>query len=182
MLDAALALEQEPDRRAFHVDVAVTQRRQSEGLVLLGVLLVADARERRLEKADDRGHDLLLRQAGPAQVACDASANAREHAPEPRHAAELVGVTSLPPPRVVAVLLAAPRVPSRRLKVTARSRRDPHVLPRRRDDEGADPFERRGVTHQLPVRVAIFERPSPAHTPDPGTSARRAVAIASGSR
>jgi hypothetical protein len=46
---------------------------------------------------------------------------------------------------VVEVLAPARRVDAGRLQLRAGVGRDPHVPPRRRDDETADPFERRLV-------------------------------------
>ena len=49
VLDSTLASKDEPDRRAADLDVPVAQRRQAERAVFPGVLLVADAREGRLQ-------------------------------------------------------------------------------------------------------------------------------------
>src|SRR5687768_10130806 len=46
----------------------VAQRRQAEGVVVLRVLVVADADERHLHEFDHRGEDLLARQAGELEV------------------------------------------------------------------------------------------------------------------
>src|SRR6266851_879711 len=165
-LDAALALEQKPHGRAAHVDVPVAQRGQAERVILPGVLLVADAQERGLEQADDGTDHLLLRQPFPAQVGRRAPADPRQRPGELGHAVELVRVASLAPPCVVEVLLAAACVTAGRLEVAPGTRRDPHVLPRRRDGKGADPVERAHVADGPAGLPEVLEVLAPAHAAD----------------
>src|SRR5437016_6283406 len=58
---------------------------------------------------------------------------------------------------VIQVLLAARGVVARCLDLRTRPRRDPDVLPRRRNDERLDPFECRRIADHAPARVAVAE-------------------------
>src|SRR2546430_5668380 len=137
-------------------------------MVLPRVLLVADAGKRRLEQADDGGDALLPRQTFAAQVSRHASPDPRQDPCEARHAVELVGVPNFAPTRVIAVLLAAACVAARRLQVTAWPGRDPDVLPRRRDDQGADAIEGHLIADAPSIRLDVLEALAPANTPDAG--------------
>src|SRR3546814_2673514 len=65
---AALRPKLEDQFRAVDVDMPVPHRGQAEGAVVAGVFVVADADQRRLEQANDRGEDLFARQAGAGHV------------------------------------------------------------------------------------------------------------------
>ena len=69
VLDAALAAELEADARAVDLGVRIPHGRQPDRTVVAGIFFVADADERSLEQPDDRGENLLARQARPPQVA-----------------------------------------------------------------------------------------------------------------
>src|SRR5207248_7732627 len=153
----ALALEEKTHGRPPDVDVAAAQRGQAEGVILPRVLLVADAQIRGLQQPDDRRRHLLFRQAFAAQVACDPPADPWHGPGEAGQAVELVRVTHLPPSRVITVLLAAARVTAGGLEMASRARRDPHLLPGRRDGQGLDPVECGGVADALAVGTGVFE-------------------------
>ena len=72
------------------------------------------------------------------------------------------------PTRVIAVLLAAARVAPGRLQVTAGIRADPHIGPRRRDDQRLDPCQlgRRG--NRAAVRPDVANACRRANAPDAG--------------
>ena len=94
--------------------------------------------ERRLEEPDHGGQDLLAGQAGAFQVVVKVGAQLGEGLAEGRQAVILGGVAYGTPARMVAVLLAAPSVASRRLEVSIGPRTDPHVSPGRWNDESLD--------------------------------------------
>src|SRR5437870_5226989 len=75
------------------------------------------------------GEDLPPRQVAGAQVALDPLADVGEDLAELEHAAELRLVPGRPVERVVAILLAPPRVPRRRLDVADGIGADPDVGP-----------------------------------------------------
>jgi hypothetical protein len=60
-----------------------------------------------------------------------------------------------PERRVVEVLAAAGRVDARRLQLGVRSGRDPHVFPRRGNDERLDARELRLVADAVSARVVV---------------------------
>ena len=64
VVDAAFALEAEGDVRAVDFDVLVAHGGEAVGVVLAGVLFVADTDERGFHEADEGGEDLFARQAG----------------------------------------------------------------------------------------------------------------------
>src|SRR5262249_35022941 len=75
---------------------------------------------------------------------------------ERQEAAVLGLVANLAPPRMVSILFATFRIASGRLEMTAWIRTDPHVGPRRRNDESPHPTARRFVD-RLAVRVNVAE-------------------------
>src|SRR5437762_3232582 len=107
---AGLAAKAEPDLLAAHLRVTVAERGQAERRVEARILIVADADERSVEKPDDRRQHLPSRQTARPQVAIHLSPDPRQVLPELDHPAELRGVARLAPRRVIAVLLAAPRI------------------------------------------------------------------------
>ncbi|MFT3789272.1 MAG: hypothetical protein QM770_24345 [Tepidisphaeraceae bacterium] len=145
VLDTMLADELHADGRALHADVAVLDRGQAEAFVAAGVFVVAHTGERLLQQRDDSGQHLLARQAFQLQVAVHGSAQARKCLREVDDAFVLRFVAGGAEVRVIAGLLSAPRVATGRLQVAGRSRADPDIGPRRRNDQRLDAGERGGV-------------------------------------
>lgn len=145
---AAFSLEAQPKRGAADLRLALAQGRKTEGVVVPGILGIADAHERCLEQANDRGNHLLARQPRPRKIARDAPANARQGAGESGEPRIFRLVAHLAPARVIAILLASSRVAAGRLDMALRARADPHLLPGRRDGEAANSLERRSVVHR----------------------------------
>ena len=149
--DTALAAELEAQRRSVDLRVLVAHRRQTERMIVAGVLLVADPDQRLLEQLHDRREHLLPRQPRLLQIGARAASNAWKH-PRERHEAFVLGfVTRLTPARMVAVLFASARVAARRLNVAAGVGTDPHVRPRRRDDDRSDSLEFGATGNRAPV-------------------------------
>src|SRR5205823_2993741 len=144
----------------------VLERGEAVASILLRVLLVADADQRLLEELDDRCDHLLLREPLPRQVLANALPNRAERVAERDHASVLGFVADLAPPRVVAVLLAPPRVPAGGLDVAALVGADPHVRPRRRNGQRPDPLQRGFVEDPLPVRSDVREPLAGSFAPD----------------
>ncbi len=124
VLDAALAPEMKADVRAAHVDVLFAQRRQAEGAVGARVLLVADADQRDLEEPHHRRQHLLAREARAAELRVHRGADPRQRGGEGDHPLVLGLVAHLAEARVIAVLLAPPRVAPGRLEVPVGARAD----------------------------------------------------------
>jgi len=154
---AALAAELELDARAVHLHVPVAHRREAEGVVLLGVALVADADAGALEQPNDERQHLAARQSLQRHVGAHLAAHARQHARELGKMVELVGVAHFTPARVVAVLLSSARIAAGCLQVAAFIAADPDIGPRRRDRERLDPLERVPGRQFLALRVEVFE-------------------------
>src|SRR3954468_31908 len=72
---AALALEFEFQLAAIDRDMAVAQGRQAKTVVGLGVILIADADQRRLEQMHDDGENLLTRQVAQPHMLVDLGAD-----------------------------------------------------------------------------------------------------------
>jgi len=155
---AALAAELEFHARAAHLHVAVAHGGEAEGVVLLGIALVADANRGALEEPHDERQHLAARQPGKGDVGARLAADARQRLGEFHQMVELVGVAHLSPARVVAVLLAAARVAARDLEMSALVAADPHVGPRGRNHEEPDALERRLVGDAPAFRVEVLER------------------------
>ena len=105
------------------------KRREAEALVLLGILLVADANERDFEQADDRRQHLRGAAARAAHIRGDALPRIRAVAwPKSIIVLVLRLVADGAPTRVVAVLLATALVAAGRLDVAVRIGADPDVF------------------------------------------------------
>src|SRR5205807_1318525 len=65
---AALSSKVKADRRALHLHMLVPHGRQTERVVVPGVLLVAHADERGPQQPDNGGQDFLARQATTAKI------------------------------------------------------------------------------------------------------------------
>ena len=157
VLLATLAAKGESDLGADDVDVPVAQRGQPVGPVLLAVLIIPDADSRIFQQADDAREHLLPRQSGSFEVAVRLFADLRQRLGKGEHAVVLDRVADLAPMRVVAILLAAPRVASGRLQVATRVGTDPDIAPGGRDGEPLDPVDRLRVSDGAAVRIQIGE-------------------------
>jgi len=144
-----------PARGDAHMVVA--QGGEAEGLVLLGVFGVADARQAALHQPHHRRQHLLARQAVSVQIGLDTPARARQRAAEAQHMLELGLVAHMAPARMIAVLLAPARVAPGRLDMAVGVGADPHRRPGGRHGERADARERGGIADQQPLRIAIEE-------------------------
>ena len=78
------------------------------------------------------------------ELGLDLMADLPQHVSELEHPLELRLVATSPEARVIPILLAAPSVATRRLHVTLRIGRDPHVCPGRRHCQHANPLKVRG--------------------------------------
>ena len=144
----ALSLEAQPKRGATDLRLALAQGRKTEGVVVAGILGIADAHERCLEQANDRGDHLLARQPWPRKIARDPPANARQGAGESGEPPVLRLVAQLAPALVIAILLASSCVAPGRLDMALRARADPYLRPGRRDGEPSNSLKRRSVVHR----------------------------------
>src|SRR6185503_3318160 len=150
--------------------------------VLPRVLLVADADESRLEEPHHGRQHFLARQARTREIVIDAAAYPRQRAREGDDAPVFRLVAHLAPARVIAILLASPRVAAGGLQVTVVARADPDRLPRRRYRERADSFQRRGLAHHAAAGRDVAKRRARAPARDPRQRAIGHIAQPRGSR
>jgi len=113
-------------------------------------------------------HDLLARQAGQRQVAAQPSPQPGQRLPERDQAHELAAIAEDAPARVVAILLAPPRVAAGRLQVTARIAADPHLGVGRRHRQRADARQLCGVADPCAVGIEVDEARPAAPAADTG--------------
>src|SRR6476620_1690224 len=109
--------------------MVISQCRESKRVVFPRVLLVPDANECLVEKADDGGEHLVLREFLSANVACDMPPNLLQGLSKRRHSVELCFVASFPPLGVILVLLSTASVPSDSLYVPIGRWADPDFSP-----------------------------------------------------
>ena len=141
------------------------ERREAERSVRPRVLDVADAYERLLEDADRGGQDSLSRDSRTGEIRVDALADPRQGLREIAQPGKLGFVADLTPAIVVAVLLAAASVASRRLDMTEPARGYPHIAPRRWDREPLDSMKLTGIADRNAIAVDIRKAaplPAPA--------------------
>jgi hypothetical protein len=171
---AALGRVVEEDAVAVDPDVPLVHRRQAVGLVRDRVVLGADAEEAAVQQAGRDRQDVLPREVVALEVRLDTLAQRGQRPRELDHVLELLAIARGAPLRVVEVLLAAALVDARGLDVSAGVRADPHVLPRRRDDELVDPGQELLLVDAITLLVDVGEPASAAHAPDAGAVAERA--------
>src|SRR6185437_13931290 len=106
------------------------------------------------------------------QVGLDPGPQPRQRLAERQHPAVLRLVAGLAPLRVVAVLLASPRVAAGGLQVTVGNGTDPYVHVRGWDRQAPDPKQGRLVAHGATVRPDVAE----ASTSPAAANPRRPVA------
>jgi len=150
--DAALAAELESHLRSVDLRVLVAHRRQPEGMIVAGVLLVADADQRLLQQLHDSREHFLPRQPLLLQIGAGVAANARKHPRERDEAFVLGFVTLFAPARVIAVLFASARVAPRRLNVAVGVGTDPHIRPGGWDRERSYPLQRIDIADHPTIR------------------------------
>ncbi len=121
-------------------DVPALEGGQAEGAVLVGVHVVADPEVAEVEQPDRGGAGPLQRHPLQPEVDQHPLAGLGQRLAEQQHPVELLRVPALAPLRVVEVLAAPGVVGADGLQVAVGVRRDPHVAPRRRDDQVADPL------------------------------------------
>src|SRR5450759_3810360 len=135
---AALAPKPKFHPLAVHGDMPVAHRAQAKGLILIGVLRVADTDVGLFQQPHDGRDHLLTRQSVQAHVARDASANLGQRPDEVGQAMKLGLLANGVPLRMVDVLFATLHVATSGLQVTVWMRTDPDLLPSRWDRQLAD--------------------------------------------
>jgi hypothetical protein len=103
--------------RAQEADVTVAQRGQAVAVVVAGVLGVAHAYPRCVEQAHDGREHFFARQSAAREIATHAATELRQGVAEFDHPLELGAVAQTPPVGVIAILLAPPHIPARRLEM-----------------------------------------------------------------
>lgn len=142
-------------------NVRTQHRREAEGAVVLGVGLAPDPEEAEIEKADRAGEHALASEAVGGEPAARLRPQRPEGGGEVEHALELLAVAPLAPGVVVQVLPPSGRVHSGGLEMAERIGTDPHVRPRGRNRQGADPLELTPVANQPAVVPAVLETAAP---------------------
>ena len=140
-LHAALAAEVQRDLVPFDRDVTILQRGQAEAVVLSRVFSIADAGQRSFHQAYYRREHFLARQIRSCEVLLDPSPNRRQRPREIEHVRVFVFIAHRTPSRMIAILFAPASVAAGRLKMAVSGRANPHVGPRRRNDQRFDSRE-----------------------------------------
>ena len=120
-----------------------------------------------VEQAHDHRQHLVARQPGQREVAAQSPPQLRERFAERDHAVELRVVAQHAPLRVIAVLLAPPRVAAGRLQMSVRVRADPHAFVCGRNGETGNALQRGAVPDGTSVGMAIDKAVARAHADDP---------------
>src|SRR5579884_2650268 len=156
-LDLVLAAERDRDPISAHVDVTARDRRDPVGVRLADVALVADAKPALVDEAQRNRRHALTVEHVLVHVLGHRLAERGQSLAEADQLVELRLLLRRAEVRVVEVLPPARLVEAGRLQLRARARRDPDVLPCRRDDELADPLEPRLVRDLAPDLVVVAE-------------------------
>src|SRR6185312_9838065 len=117
------------DAPTHDAHVPVAQGGEAEGVVLHGIFGIADPRQSVLHETHHCSEDLLARQPRPAEIRCEPTADRRQRPSELEHVPVFRLVPDASPSRVIPMLLAATRIPSRRLQMSVLQWADPYVGP-----------------------------------------------------
>jgi hypothetical protein len=129
-----------------------------------------DAHQRFLEQHDDGREDMRARKRSAPEISADPLADRRQRAGKLSHLAVLRFLARIGPSRVVAVLLPPACIAPRRLDMAVRARADPHVFPRRRDNQRPNSEKSTGIANGASLRIAVSERLPPSDSRDAGLS------------
>src|SRR5205814_575783 len=157
VLTPALAAEPKQHLRAFDLCMTIFKCGQTERLIFARVFFVSDAYERSLQKPHDCREHFLPRQTRQFQILSNSPANIRQSFGELSEALELVFVARFAPSLVIAVLLAATRVATRRLDVAICRRTNPNLCPGRGNGQTLYPKQPLLVANRFSFRVQILE-------------------------
>src|SRR5205085_10327779 len=105
------------DPLSVDMGMLIAQRGQPKGMILGGVLIVADADQRSLQRGNHRGQDLVAGQSGLGQIPLNRSPDAGQGLGEADHLAIFGVLASGGPARMISVLLSAALIAPDRLKV-----------------------------------------------------------------
>ncbi len=165
--DPALGREVELHRVTPDRHVLAQQGGQPVGLVLLGVLLAAGTEVAAIEQPQPQRQHPLAGQTPGGQVLGDSGPPGRQLGGQLQHPVELLLRAFLLPRAVVQVLAATGRVDADGLDVAVGVGRDPHFLPRRRNDQILDALQGFGIAHRGAVRRVIRESLTAPFAGDP---------------
>jgi hypothetical protein len=166
MLPAAFASEIETQFRARDIDVTISKCCQAIGIILPGVLFIADADQCSFQQSHDRGEYFFFRQTFPREIAFDTRANLRQDFAEVGQTIEFCLVTHLTPSRMISILLAASRIAADRLQVAFVDGTYPDIGPSRRDRKRANSREGPRSPDQSSVRGKVSKSLAGAHAPN----------------
>ena len=154
---AALGREAEAHPRSVQRHVILPQGGETVALVLVRVVLRADAEQPAVEQPHGCREHAVTPHPVRRQVPPHHPPQLRQRFGELEHLVELLLIAPDAPIGVVEVLLAARRVDPCRLQVAARVHADPYVLPGGRDRQLADAGQRLLVVEPAAVGQQEFE-------------------------
>src|SRR5579884_2077889 len=131
------------------------QRGRTIALVLLGIFFVADADVLAVEQSHDGGENGFARELAFLQVLFDAAPETRQRLAELEQALVFCVLALGSEVRMIAVLLAAPRIDSRGLQMSVRIRAKPGVFVSRRQADGIEPIDLVAVGDAIAFSVEI---------------------------
>ncbi len=135
--------------------MAIAQSSEAIALIGLRILLVADTHQRRFQQACNRRQHFLARHPVTREIPLHLRPDPRQYPAEQQHLPVFAFIADLTPTRMVAILLAAARIPPDRLQVPVRIGTNPHIFVSRRDGELADPGQRVLIADLAAIGMAI---------------------------
>jgi hypothetical protein len=115
---ATLTAKIELDLRAADADVTIAKRREPEGVVLPGVLLVSNPDKCRFQQPNDCRQDLAARELLCFKITRDATPYLWQSQGKGRHAVILRLIACFSPLRMVSVLFPSSRIAAYGLEMT----------------------------------------------------------------
>ena len=177
---AVLPAEGETHFRVDHRDVSLRERRDAVRARSFGVAVGARAKSGLVDEPDGERARPVALVALATQISRSSGPDHRKSLGEVKKPVELRLLLRCPVPWVVAVLLPLGGVDARGLDMRARVRRDPDVLPGRRDDERSDASELLRITYLRSGRVDVAEATPPQ--PSPVSTSRHEMSSTPGGR
>ena len=138
-------------------DMPVLEGSQAIAVVLLRVIVIPHADQGGFEEMHHRGQHFLPRQPAQSHVLAHFLPDGGKRVREGNNMLVLSAFPHLAEACVIAVLLAALRVPARGRDVAVGKRANPNVCPGRRDHQGLDPFQQVKLGELRPVGPDVRE-------------------------
>src|SRR5947199_5512654 len=157
MLNSAFSTEPEAQLHSSHSHMVILHRRQTERLVLPGILFVADTNEGALEQLHHYRQDLLSLEPRQLQIDVESPPNLGQGRSKDQDTIVFVLIANRPPAFVIPILFSSAVIASGCLNMTIGKRTNPNLAISWWNREASDSKQARFIANQLPLRIEVLK-------------------------